>query len=105
MPGSIGPGDLAFQIERNVNHGKREPKLRLRILGQLAEDADGHASLAYVRRCGCQFLIVRKRDSQRDLDRMAVVPAPFPHHKIESRVKTTRSVQWSELLLQNEVGA
>jgi hypothetical protein len=35
---------------------------------------------------------------------MAVVPAPFPHHKIESRVKTARGVQWSERLLQNEVG-
>src|ERR1700693_2613951 len=52
MPGSVGPGDLAFQIERNVSRGERETKLRLRILGQLAEDADGHASLAQVGRRG-----------------------------------------------------
>src|ERR1700674_373751 len=104
MPGSVGPVDLAFQIERNVHSGKRETKLRLRILGQLAEDADGHAPLAHIGRRGSQLLIVRKRNSQWHLHRMAVIPAPFPHHEIESRVKTARGMQRSERLLQNEVG-
>src|ERR1700693_3043599 len=48
---------------------------------------------------------MRKRDSQWHLYRMAVVTAPFPHHKIESRIKTARGVQRGEGLLQNEVGS
>src|SRR6266404_5370302 len=36
---------------------------------------------------------------------MAVIPAPFPHHEIESRIKTAGGVQRGERLLENEVSS
>jgi len=35
VAGSVGPGNFAFQFERNAGIGKREAKLRWPFLGQL----------------------------------------------------------------------
>jgi len=57
---SVGPGNFAFQFERNAGIGKREAKLRWPFLGQLPDDSDGHASLAHVGHRRSQFLNRRK---------------------------------------------
>src|ERR1700687_236403 len=36
---------------------------------------------------------------------MTIIPALFPHHEIESCIKTARGVHRGERLLQNEVGS